>query len=333
VDFKSGQVVVDLERGMVVSMRQGEPPLQHIAVLGLDGSSMAKDVVTAQLDNVYMITAGSLSPVAGTKLKIEPLIKSSSQAGLIPAQRVAMATDPRALRDGFKPSGEQMLAVRVSGNATTAFPDGPPAGVTAAPDALKASAKPLNVVVIADTDMLSDYVWVRQSNFFGQVVVQPVANNGELVWNAIDNLGGSNDLISIRGRAAYSRPFDRVNELRRNADAQLRTKEEQLQKELEQTEATLSKLQTGQPEGGGSLLSNDQAREIERFQEQKLRIRKELRATKAGLEQDIETLGWKMKLINMLTMPLIVTALGLLVALWRKRRRHAIAMLRKGGAA
>ena len=98
-------------------------------------------------------------------------------------------------------------------------------------------------------------------------------------------------------------------------------------------EATLSKLQTGQPEGGNSLLSNDQAREIERFQEQKLRIRKELRATKAGLEQDIETLGWKMKLINMLTMPLIVTALGLLVALWRKRRRHAIAMLRKGGAA
>jgi len=333
VDFKAGQVVVDLERGMVVSMRQGEPPLQHIAVLGLDGGSMAKDVVTTKLDNVYMITAGSLSAVAGTKLKIEPLIKTSAQAGLIPAQRVSMATDPRALRDGFKPSGEQMLAVRVSGNATTAFPDGPPAGVTAAPGALKASAKPLNVVVVADTDMLSDYVWVRQSNFFGQTIVQPVANNGELVWNAIDNLGGSNDLISIRGRAAYSRPFERVNELRRNADAQLRTKEEQLQKELEQTEATLSKLQTGQPEGGAALLSNDQAREIERFQEQKLRIRKELRATKAGLEQDIEALGWKMKLINMLTMPLIVTAFGLLVAMWRKRRRHAIAMLRKGGAA
>jgi len=108
---------------------------------------------------------------------------------------------------------------------------------------------------------------------------------------------------------------------------------DELQKELEQTEATLSKLQTGQPDGGAALLSNDQAREIERFQEQKLRIRKELRATKAGLEQDIEALGWKMKLINMLTMPLIVTAFGLLVAMWRKRRRHAIAMLRKGGAA
>jgi len=333
VDFKAGQVVADLERGMIVSMRQGEPPLQHIAVLGLDGSNMSKDVVTTQFDNVYMITAGSLSAVAGTKLKVEPLMTTSAQAGLIPAQKVSMSSDPRALRDGFKPTGQIMVAVRVSGDAKTAFPDGPPAGATAAPNALKTSAKPLNVIVVSDTDMLSDYVWVRQSNFFGQVMLQPVANNGELVWNAIDNLGGSNDLISIRGRAAYSRPFERVNELRRNADAALREKDEQLQKELEQTEATLTKLQTGQPEGTGSLLSSDQAKEIERFQERRLNIRKELRATKAGLEADIEALGWQMKMINMLTMPLIVTALGLLVALWRKRRRHAIAMLRKGGAA
>jgi ABC-type uncharacterized transport system involved in gliding motility auxiliary subunit len=196
---------------------------------------------------------------------------------------------------------------------------------------LKASSKPLNAVVIADTDLLSDYVWVQQRNFFGQTVLQPVANNGELVWNAIDNLGGSNDLISIRGRAAYSRPFDRVDALRRNADAQLRAKEQQLMQELQQTEDTLAKLQTGNQ--GEAILSADQAREIERFQEQKSRIRKELRATKAGLEHDIESLGWTMKLLNMLVMPLIVTALGLLVALWRKRRRHAIAMLRKGGAA
>jgi ABC-type uncharacterized transport system involved in gliding motility auxiliary subunit len=75
------------------------------------------------------------------------------------------------------------------------------------------------------------------------------------------------------------------------------------------------------------------AREIERFQTEKLRIRKELRETRAGLAKDIESLGWTMKLINMLLMPAIITIVGLLVALWRKRRRHAIAMLRKGSAA
>ena len=101
-------------------------------------------------------------------------------------------------------------------------------------------------------------MWVQQSNFFGQMVFQPFANNGELVWNAIDNLAGSNDLISIRARAAYSRPFEKVEELRRNADAaQFRANEQQLEAQLKQTEEKLTKLQTAQPGGNEPILSPD----------------------------------------------------------------------------
>ena len=110
---------------------------------------------------------------------------------------------------------------------------------------------------------------------------QPFANNGELVWNALDNLAGSNDLISIRGRASYSRPFERVDALRRDADARFRATEQQLEAELNQTEETLTKLQSAQPGGSEAILSAEQAREIERFQDEKLRIRKELRAVKS----------------------------------------------------
>ncbi len=102
----------------------------------------------------------------------------------MPAQRIAMMPDPASLRDGFKPTGEFVVAARVSGDAASAFAAGPPAGVTAAPDALKASSKPLNVVVIADTDLLADFMWVQTRNFFGQTLLQPFANNGEFVWNA-----------------------------------------------------------------------------------------------------------------------------------------------------
>ena len=333
VDFKSDQVVVDLERGLTVAMREGEPPAQHIAILGFDNSSLAKDVITANLDSINMATAGSLKPVEGSKLKFEPLIHTSKQAGLLPASRFAMMSDPGALRDGFKPTGEYVVAARISGDATSAYPDGPPAGVTAAANALKRSAKPLNVIVIADADLLSDFMWVQTRNFFGQVVAQPFANNGELVWNALDNLAGSADLISIRGRAAYSRPFDRVEALRRTADARFRSTEQQLEQQLQQTEENLSKLQTAKPGDSEALLTADQTREIERFQQEKLRIRKELRAVKAGLELDIKALGMRMKLYNLLIMPILVIAAGLLVALWRKRRREAAAMLRKGGAA
>ena len=333
VDFKSNEVVGDLERGLSVSMRENDPPSQHIAVLGFDAASLAKDPITAQLDSINMATAGSLKQIAGSRLKFEPLIRTSKQAGLIPAQRFAMMSDPATLRDGFKPSGELIVAARVSGDAPSAFAAGPPAGVAARPDALKATAKPLNIVLIADTDLLSDFMWVQTRNFFGQMISQPFANNGELVWNTIDNLAGSADLISIRGRAAYSRPFERVEALRREADSKFHTTELQLEQQLQQTEDNLTKLQTAQPGGSEALLSADQAREIERFQEEKLRIRKELRAVKSGLELDIKALGMKMKLINILLVPGIFVGLALLVAAWTRRRRHAIAMLRKGGPA
>ena len=338
LEFKPDQVVADLERGLSVSMREGEPPSQHIAILGFDHGSMAKDVVTARLDSINMATAGSLKPLAdpkaaGTKLKVEPLITTSAQAGLLPTQRFAMMADPASLRDGFKPLGQLVVAARVSGDAASAFPDGPPEGVAAAPDALKASAKPLNVVVIADSDLLSDFMWVQQRNFFGQNIAQPFANNGELVWNALDNLSGSADLISIRGRAPYSRPFERVEALRRDADARFRSTEQQLETQLQQTEEQLNKLQSAQPSGNDLILSPEAASAIEKFQEDKLRIRKELRKTKADLELDIKSLGTRLKIINVLTMPVAIIVIALLVYQWRKRRRHAIAMLRKGSAA
>jgi ABC-type uncharacterized transport system involved in gliding motility auxiliary subunit len=338
VEFKSDQVVGDLERGLTVSMREGEPPSQHIAILGFDNGGMAKDVITARLDSINMATAGSLKSLAdpkkgATKLKFEPLIRTSAQAGLLPAQRFAMMSEPASLRDGFKPIGELVVAARISGDGVTAFPEGPPAGVTAAPDALKTSTKPLNIVVIADSDLLSDFMWVQQRNFFGQTVVQPFANNGELVWNALDNLSGSADLISIRGRAPYSRPFERVEALRRVADARFRSTEQQLETQLQQTEEQLNKLQSTQTGGNEAILSPEAANAIEKFQEDKLRIRKELRKTKADLELDIKSLGTRLKLINVLTMPLAVILIGLFVYQWRKRRRHAIAMLRKGSAA
>jgi ABC-type uncharacterized transport system involved in gliding motility auxiliary subunit len=329
VEFKPDQVVADLERGLTVSMHEGEPPSQHIAILGFDGSFMAKDVITARMDSVNMATAGALKPVAGSKLKFEPLIHTSKQAGLLPTQRFAMMSDPASLRDGFKPTGEFVVAARISGNGTSAYAGGPPAGVSAARDALKASSKPLNIVVIADTDLLADFMWVQTRQFFGQLLMQPFANNGELVWNAVDNLAGSTDLISIRGRATYSRPFDRVEALRRDADSRFRAKEQELEQQLQQTEDKLSKLQSAQPASGEAILTADQAREIEKFQEEKVRIRKELRAVKAGLDADIKSLGLWIKAINVIFIPLLCALLALLVNAWHRRRRHAIAMLRK----
>ena len=228
-----------------------------------------------------------------------------------------MLLDPGSLLDGFKPSGQRYtLAARVTGSVHTAFPQGPPAGVTlpAGQLDLKVSAKPLNLIVFADTDMLSDFLWVRSQNFFGQRLTQAWASNGDLVQNALDNLAGSADLISVRGRASFTRPFERVEKLRRAANERFHAKEQELEQQLHDTEEKLTALQAkgGEKQGRALLLTPEQEQEIEHFQTEKLRIRKELRAVRAGLDEDIKNLGTTLKIINIIVVPVLFAALALL---------------------
>jgi ABC-type uncharacterized transport system involved in gliding motility auxiliary subunit len=328
IQFNPAEVVVDQELGLTVGMRAGEPPVRHIGILGLTADSFSKDVVTAGLSSVNMATAGALTARDGAKTKFEPLLESSTQAGMLPAERFASLLDPATLRDGFRPSGKRYaLAARVTGNIATAFPDGAPGGASG--EFLKASTKPLNVIVFADTDMLSDFLWLQQRNFFGQRIAQAMANNGDMTWNAIDNLAGSNDLISVRGRAAFTRPFERVDAIRRNADDRLRAKEQELEQQLQQTEERLTQLESARASESGALLTPEQQAELDRFQQEKLRIRKELREVRLGLEQEIKALGTRLKLVNILVVPLVLTILALAVAGFRRRRNAAIQMLER----
>lgn len=96
---------------------------------------------------------------------------------------------------------------------------------------------------MADTDMLSDRLWVKTQNFFGQKLLNAFANNGDFFVNTVDNLTGSSDLISIRGRGTSNRPFTRVEELKQAADDRFRVKERELRQEL--TDRNLSPLLRG----------------------------------------------------------------------------------------
>jgi ABC-type uncharacterized transport system involved in gliding motility auxiliary subunit len=237
-----------------------------------------------------------------------------------------MLFDPTTLLDGFKPTGRRYtIAARVSGNVHSAFPTGPPAGVTLPPGqtALKESLKPLGLVVFADTDLLSDGLWVRQQNFFGQRLMQVMAGNGDMVQNALDNLAGSTDLISVRGRASYKRPFERVEKLQRAAQDRFRAKEQELEQQLREAEDKLTALRSKGGKQAALIITPEQEREIEHFQTEKLRIRKELRAVRAGLEADIERLGTELKIINIIVVPLLFAAIALVVAAWRRGRRIA----------
>ena len=326
VDFDAHQVVADRRYALSVSVRQDEAPVRHLGVLGLDASAMnQKDVVTEGLANLNLATAGHLTARKGATTHFEPLLFSSDQAQLMPVSRFLVLQDPASLFDGFHATGEHYtLAARISGNVATAFPGGLPQGATLASGTtlLTHSIKPLELIVVADTDVLSDYLWVRSQELAGQRIAQPFANNGDLVANAVDNLAGSDDLISIRGRATYQRPFTRVEVLRARADDRFRDKEQELEKQLRATEDQLSALQSQRTDRGVAILTPDQEQALTRFQNEKLRIRKELRDVRLGLDQDITHLGNWVKVINIVLAPLLFVLIAVIVGLTVRQRRR-----------
>src|SRR5690606_8383136 len=127
VDFNAREIIGDLSHGMSVSMRAGEAPTRHIAILGLDATSLAADdVVTNGLGSIHVATAGYLAPRDGADTLFEPLLQSSALAAPLPVERFAMLMDPASLQDGFEPTGQRYaLAARVTGHVKSAFPDGP----------------------------------------------------------------------------------------------------------------------------------------------------------------------------------------------------------------
>jgi ABC-type uncharacterized transport system involved in gliding motility auxiliary subunit len=329
IDYDPTKVVGDLALGLNVRSSMQAPPTRHIGILGLRRDDMdPKDVVTSSLDVINVATAGFLSARPGTKATIEPLLRSSASAAPIPAQRFNALSDPSSLRDGFKSTGTRYaLAVRLTGPLPSAFPQGAPPDQkpAAGPPAphLSQSAVPANIVVVADTDILMDYMWVQTHEVMGQRVAQAFANNGDFVANVLDNLSGSSALISIRGRATFARPFERVEALKRRADDRLRSKALELQSELQQTEAKLTELQAKRNDQSSLMLTPEQEQELKRFTSEKARVRKELRETQRGLDVDIDRLGTWVKVLNIAVAPLAVAVAGVIVLSLRRRRKSS----------
>jgi ABC-type uncharacterized transport system involved in gliding motility auxiliary subunit len=326
VEYDPKKVVLDRQRALPISMGEGTAPVRHPAILGFTAEDLNRDeVTTANLDSINVSTAGYFELSKDIKdEKLTPLIQTTGEATTVPADRLRMLQDPNALYAEYKPGGEHLIvAARLSGKFKTAFPERNDEG------ALKESKDEGQIILVADTDVLSDRMWVQIRPFFGQKLMNAFANNGDFAVNALDNMAGSSELISIRGRATSQRPFTTVDALKRSADERFRAKEEELQKELKDTERKLTELQSAKSKDQAQILSPEQKSELENFLKRKVEIRKELRQVRRQLDAEIESLGTRLKLINIVLMPVLVTLAALGFAWWRNQRRRAAI----GGAA
>jgi ABC-type uncharacterized transport system involved in gliding motility auxiliary subunit len=323
IRYDPGQVIADEQLALSVTMGPGRPSVRHLAFLGFGpGQFNRDDIITAKLDLVNMATVGVFELESHSTLTMTPLLQTSPRAMPVTADRFAYMPDPAALRNGFEPTGQvYTVAARLSGPLESAFPNGSPA--TDGEDAghLNTSVTDATIILFADTDLLTDRFWVQVQTFLDQRLATAFANNGDLLVNALDNLSGSSDLISIRGRAGYTRPFSRVEALRREAEASLQAKEQELERQLKTTEESLARLQSQRLDQNAVLLSDEQSVELQKFLGEKVRIQKELRQVRLELDREIDRLGSSLKFINIGLIPLALTlALILWIAIAGKRR-------------
>ncbi len=365
VDYSPDKVLTDNTLALRVQMGQGSRPVAHIGMIGANRTALAEDdIITRRLENLNLSSVGALAPREGADTRFEPLIQSSSDAMLMDASLFEDVLDPSVLFDEFVSANERYtIAARISGVIATAFPEGRPVIASAEAEATndettadtddtvaddadnevgsrdEASAEidPLqghlaqtdgatNILIFADTDVLTDRLWVQVAQFLGQRIPQPYANNGDFVINALDNLSGGADLVSIRSRGRYSRPFERVVKMQREADDRLRIEEAALLERLAATEEQLAALNTdenGQPLG--QLTPEIQA-EIDRFNAELLDTRRSLRDVQYQLTADIEELGSNLKWFNTAAIPMLLTVLALFISLTRAQRRRAAAL-------
>lgn len=323
---------------------------EFVAWLALGRKNLDEsDTLSSGIDILQLASSGALTKSEGSAVEVTPIIKTSPEAMLIDSRKVGLGADPRSLLRDYKPGGQELvLAARLSGEAKTAFPKGrpfeeenaleaaggkpsdeakttddpPPADEADAAERLKGhvAAGRINVIVIADSDLLADRFWAETRKVMGQDVVMPNSNNASFVIGALENLSGSDALIALRGRGVRERPFTLVDEIRRDAERQFREKEDALTKRLAEVQSELAKLETTGKDGA-IVVTEAERQAIDKFKSELLETRRELRNVKLALRHDIDSLDAWLKFANIALVPILLGIAGLAWSFWQSRRQ------------
>jgi ABC-type uncharacterized transport system involved in gliding motility auxiliary subunit len=338
VTFETTKVVADMNSARQLVVRQGAQPEIVPTLLFVTDTGISKDdVVANQIDEVLLPFAGVFTgtPVSGLKQTV--LLKTSKNSQLVEPFMAQMS--PSKIVDDFKSADTSYaLAVRLEGKFKTAFPDGKPEAAKPdddkdekkdekkpedkAKDSLKETKADNAVLLVGDTDWLSDQFSVQVQNFFGQRIVQPRNGNLPLTQNIVEQFAGDQNLIGVRSRGTMNRPFTVVKEMQAQANERFQAEITKLQKEVDETNQKLTELQ-GKKDPNQRFASKEQQDEIEKFKAKRAEGNRKLKLVRRDLAREIESLELRTKVINIAGMPLLVAAVGIGLALVRKQKTKA----------
>jgi len=331
VTMAQGKAVADYSYATRLRNRNNQVETNPLWLSVPAGAFSADNLITANLESMLLPVAGAIETLPDNPYTVEPLIQSSTNDEMVDAFAHNMDVD--ALRRDFKPSGiVSNLAVRISGTFQTAFPDGKPEAEPkvgepgSEPDTkdqeepLKAGKAASVIVVVADSDLLYDGYYLSQQNLLGYTISNIFNDNLNFMLNTCEMMTGNPALIGIRSRGTFERPFTRVQELEHKAQNRWLDQEQALVRQVEETNGKLRMLEQQKDASQRAILSEEQEQEIARFQEEKLRINKELKTVRRNLRAEIEQLGTTVKFVNIFLVPLLIGIGGIIYAIMRRRK-------------
>ena len=330
VPFDNTQVVADFNYRLTPRDPIAQGRLQP-AYLALNKNALNKEeVVTRDLGTIRLPYAGSFdtSNIA-TGLNVTELITSSEQAKLVDG--MSSQFNGAKIMDSFltgstdgKPVGtkKHVLALKLGGKFTTAFPDGKPSAADADDKDDKAETEDKThltesdednyVCLIGDTDILVDDHFILQQRFL-------ISENITFVQNLVDHFG-DDTLINIRSRN-QNRPFTTIVDLEKEAQKKFESKLKKLEAEQQEILQQKTKLESA-GEGGNQFTLRIDPEALKEIQAKELDKRKQIRAIRKQLRSEIDLIQLNIKLANIGLMPLLVIVIGIAFFI-RKRKKTA----------
>ncbi|WP_296593521.1 Gldg family protein [Methylophaga sp.] len=328
VERHISDVVADRKTARQVDFggRSNNQPIEYVLWNALTPENMnSEQRITSKLRKINVATAGHFKILDDKTTEVTPLLSSSDEAMLVDKRVVQFRNDPVALLTKYEQGTiSYPLAVRIEGQARSAFPDGAQGDnrtKVKMPDHVNESENGIDVIAIADVDLLDDRFWVIMQDFYGEDLAFNTSNNIDFVHNAIEELTGAEGLISVRSRTGFTRPFVRVEALQREAERLYRAKERELENKLQQTRQRIARMQVERNGSGAEIMTPEQQKEIAEFRAIADRTELELRAVKGNLRKDIDHLETLVKFINIGLIPIVVAILALITGWLRVRKR------------
>ena len=338
----------DKKLAEVQAMNRNSRPEPIIGLLNLGQGCFNTDTVaTAELNEVRVLFSGVLNEVVDDSNQPEedksviektPLIMTTDEGNtfIISNPYELIALNPSTLMSRFVSGTKPVkMGYLLTGRFKSSYPDGieietesadpnDPNETIKSKERIKGLADAENdcaVAVFADVDFISDTL-AYSNSFFGKVVI---GDNSALMLNMIDDLSGSSDLVSIRSRGNFKRPFIKIDEIEKQAEEETAQEVALLNAQIAGFQSELQSIVAQAKEGqevviGSSLL--EKQRDIEL---QKRKAQQQLNEVRLKKRKRIEHLGNIFEGFVLLAAPAVILIIAVILGIYRSvKKRHYI---------